>query len=147
MQFRRLLKQLRTAEGFRSTPYKDSLGRWTIGFGDTRVNAVKVSASTRPISYTVALELLKSDTFSACIDAQGLFNNFSELDDVRQEVLVNMAFNLGASGLARFVKMHAAILDKDFDRAAKEMKDSRWYNQVGHRAKRLVKRMITGETA
>jgi len=144
MQYKRLLDQLRLDEGYKPAPYKDSLGVWTIGYGSTYIGVDRVTATTSWISNQTALSMLMGGAFSACIDAQGIFDNFDELDDVRQEVLVNMAYNLGGIGLARFVKMNAAIQSNDFDLAAAEMKNSNWYNQVGDRAKRLVNRMITG---
>ena len=37
--------------------------------------------------------------------------------------------------------MKAGVDDADWNRAADEMVDSRWYKQVPNRAKRLVERM------
>ena len=37
--------------------------------------------------------------------------------------------------------MHAAILEGNWSEAAKEGRDSRWYNQVTNRAERLMKRL------
>jgi len=56
-----------------------------------------------------------------------------------QLVLVDMRFNLGPGRFRHFKKMIAAVNDQDFGRAAAEMKDSRWYTQVGQRARTLVK--------
>lgn len=58
-----------------------------------------------------------------------------------QSILVNMAFNMGKPRLARFKKMFAAIKVKDYNKAADEMKNSKWFRQVGNRSKRLVARM------
>jgi lysozyme len=76
--------------------------------------------------------------YQACMDAQSLYSNFDSLSSVRQEVLANMAYNLGKIGLSRFVKLKAAIEQSNFYTAAYEMRDSRWYRQVGGRANRLV---------
>ena len=56
-------------------------------------------------------------------------------------IITNMAFNMGKKGVAGFDKMLAAIKAQDWETAAKEMEDSKWFNQVGDRAKRLVERM------
>lgn len=64
-----------------------------------------------------------------------------DLPDEAMKILTNMAFNLGETRLKKFRKMLKALANNDYQEAAKEMEDSDWYNQVGHRAKRLVKRM------
>ena len=144
MNFQRLLDQLKHDEGFRYEPYKCTSGVWSIGYGTTRINDDVVTEYTPPIPETEASNLLKADAYEACIAAQGIFGDFGYLTPLRQEVLVNMAYNLGASGLARFTKMNTAILDRDWKRAAAEMKDSRWYGQVGNRAVRLTEQMGRG---
>ena len=55
--------------------------------------------------------------------------------------MVNMAFNLGYTRLSKFTGLKAALDDRDWNKAADEMVDSRWYRQVGNRAKRLEERM------
>ena len=52
-----------------------------------------------------------------------------------------MMFNLGRPRLSKFRGMKAGVDAKDWNRAAEEMVDSRWYAQVGRRAQRLVERM------
>ena len=52
-----------------------------------------------------------------------------------------MMFNMGRPRLYKFVGMRKAIEEKDWNRAADEMIDSRWYKQVTNRAERLVQRM------
>ena len=142
MNFVQLLKQIQEDEGERLQPYRDSVhGVWTIGFGTTRILGVPVSEHTRAITHDSAIDLLMADIFRACIDAQISIPNFNSLSPDRQEVLVNMAYNLGRGGLKAFVRMREAIVGGDFERAKAEMIDSRWYGQVGDRARRLSERM------
>ena len=68
-----------------------------------------------------------------------------ELDEIRQRVIIDMAFNIGVPRLNKFVKMWKAIDNKDFPSAKIEMLDSRWAKQVGNRAVRLSNAMETGE--
>ena len=70
----------------------------------------------------------------ALSDAQALFLNFGSLPDQVQRVLVNMAFNLGRTRLGRFVNMIKRVNEGNYKKAADEMVDSRWYNQVGNRS-------------
>jgi lysozyme len=60
-------------------------------------------------------------------------------------VLCDMAFNIGVSGLMQFRKMLAAIEANDFERAADEMKKSKWARQVPVRAAALERMMRTGQ--
>jgi lysozyme len=59
-------------------------------------------------------------------------------------VVVDMIFNLGAARFSRFKKLNAALALRDYTLAAHEMMDSKWYTQVGRRAKKLREAMITG---
>ena len=52
-----------------------------------------------------------------------------------------MVYNIGHNGVSKFKKMIAAIEAKDWDEAANQMQDSKWYNQVAFRAVRLVAMM------
>ena len=141
MNFARLLAQIKQDEGFRSSVYLDSLSVPTIGYGATYIAGERVTMDTPDVSHPVALSILMGDVYGACVDAQAIFSRFNSLSYDRQEVLVNMAFNLGKNGLSKFVNMRAAIDAGDFNRAAMEMISSNWYVQVGNRAKRLVNRM------
>ena len=47
-------------------------------------------------------------------------------------------FNMGRPRLSKFKKFNAAIAKGDWLEAAKEGRDSRWYNQVTNRAERLM---------
>ena len=58
-----------------------------------------------------------------------------------QEILVNMLFNMGRPRLSQFKKMNAALVEGDWHTASVEGRDSRWYNQVGNRAERLMSRL------
>jgi len=55
--------------------------------------------------------------------------------------LCNMMFNMGRPRLSKFVGMKAGVDARDFNEAADQMVDSRWYTQVPNRARRLVDRM------
>ena len=58
-----------------------------------------------------------------------------------QQIIANMMFNLGRPRLSKFVGMKRGVDSQDWNAAADEMVDSRWYRQVGARAERLVNRM------
>jgi lysozyme len=77
-------------------------------------------------------------------DLNRLLPWWSTLDDVRARVLVNMAFNMGAVGLAQFHQTLAAVRAGAYEAAASGMLHSLWARQVGPRALRLAEMMRTG---
>ena len=69
---------------------------------------------------------------------------YPKLSMIRREVLMNMGFNMGRAGIAKFKNMWAAINRYDYEQAAAEMLDSRWATQVGARAVELAGMMRDG---
>lgn len=132
----RLAKQLEVDEGKRPRIYLDTVGKWTGGVGR--------NVSDRAFSEDEIQLMLANDIALATKDARKLVQGFDSLDDVRQEVLANMAFNMGYAKLAGFKRFLAAVNGSEFAEASLEMLDSRWANQVGARALRLSKAMRTG---
>ena len=70
--------------------------------------------------------------------------NWTEHNEVRQGVLINMMYNLGWPRLSKFKKMLAAFESKDYKLASIEMLDSKWAVQVGRRATELSDIMKAG---
>lgn len=125
-----LRRQLPIDEGTRTRPYRDSVGKLTIGVGR---NLDDVGLSLGEIAY-----LLENDIAQADKAARALVPKFDTLTEERKAVLVNMAFNLGHYRLSMFVKLLAAVREARWDDAADEMLDSTWAEQVGERAQRLA---------
>ena len=136
MDRRRFKADIKQMEGCRLLPYHDTLGNLTIGYG-RNLSAVGITKLEAEI-------MLNHDIEGAERDAESL-EVFSKLSEVRQEVLVNMIFNMGLPRLKSFRKMLAALEAGDYETAADEMLDSRWHHQVGRRAEILAQRMRTGE--
>ena len=132
-----LQQQLRRHEGLRLKVYKCTSNRNTSGFGR--------NLDDRGISEREAELMLENDILHLFSVLPEKISFFNDLDKVRADVLVNMAFNLGVNGLLKFKKMLAAIDDGYFTRAAAEMLDSKWAKQVGSRAVELSEQMKTGE--
>ena len=135
-----LIKELRRDEGVVSFAYQDHLGYWTIGVG--RLIDKKKGGRLRDSEIDFMLSNDIDDFERQLIDALPWYGR---LDDVRQRVLVNMAFNLGIAGLLGFKNTLAMIERGDYAGAAKGMLASKWAGQVGERAKRLATMMETGK--
>lgn len=130
-----LRAQLREHEGVRLFPYTDTVGKMTIGCGR--------NLTDNGISQATCDQMLDEDIGHA-LDGLHTFSWFSELDDVRQRALIDLAFNVGLTRLHGFRLMLAAIESGDYEEAAKQMLTSRWASQVGQRAVRLAGMMASG---
>lgn len=136
MDLARLERTLTTDEGCKQKPYRDTVGKLTIGVGR--------NLDDRGLSADEIQLLLRNDIAIATRGARQLVPTFDALSDARQEVLVNMAFNLGLPRLSGFKRFLAALAEGDFDQAAEEMLDSKWARQVGYRSIRLARVMEKG---
>ena len=129
-------KQLQQDEGLRLKPYKDTVGKLTIGYGR--------NLDDEGITQYEAEQLLQHDVDGVRIALATNLPWTHDLDDARHGVLANMAFNMGIHGLMEFHQMLAAAQAGDYDKAADEMENSAWYSQVGARAHRLATQMRSG---
>lgn len=133
---RHLLKsQLERHEGLRLKPYRDTVGKLTIGYGR---NLDDVGISPEEAELMLDNDISEAEKHLKTVD------EYNDLDAVRQAVMVNMCFNLGFYGLMGFRKTWLAIARKDYAEAARQMLDSRWARQVGNRAQELSQIMRTG---
>ncbi len=137
MNKQKLAEQLKIHEGLRLKPYRDTVGKLTLGIGR--------NLEDKGITEQEALFMLNNDVDYFYGQLTKKLPWFKMLDDARQNVLVNMAFNLGISGLLSFKMTLKLIEYGDYDNAATEMLDSVWAYQVGQRAIELSKQMATGE--
>ena len=127
--------ELEVHEGVRYESYLDSLGKLTAGIGHLLVGqeARKYPVGTKVSPAQVEL-WYSNDSNKACSLANSFLGSsvFSKLHDVRKRAMCNLAFNLG-SKLNQFVKFREAMIKGDYTAAARELKNSRWYSQVGLR--------------
>ena len=137
-----LIKQLRIDEGVEYRPYLDTVGILTVGVGHNLKAKPLPDGWTYPLTDEQVDDLL-ADDLEAVFD--GLDNErpwWRKLDDDRQRVLANMAFNLGINGLLGFKNTLAAVSQGRYSAAGAGMAASKWATQVGDRADRLVETMV-----
>jgi lysozyme len=123
-------------EGYRQYVYKDSMGIPTIGIGFNLEEGFTKEESM------LILRLRLSKLITELCDRVPVFTDMSQ---IRKIVLLDMSYNLGVPGLLKFRKMFAALCERDYQLAAKEMLDSRYASQVKGRAQRNALMMETGE--
>jgi lysozyme len=133
----RLIRQLRLHEGERLKPYRCTAGKLTIGVGR--------NLEDRGITAQEAAYLLSNDITSTQAALLKALPWVGTLDDVRQRVLIDMAFNMGLGTLLTFKRTLAAVQGGQYQQAAAMMLESRWAGQVGQRAQRLSQMMATGQ--
>jgi lysozyme len=132
-----LIDQLIRDEGIKLKPYRDTVGKLTIGVG-RNLDDVGITKEE-------AVFLLHNDIRAA---EDAVFKALAwtvNMDPIRRAVLVNMAFNMGIGGLLTFKHTLALVQQGKYDDAADAMQNSAWSEQVGPRAARLSVQMRTGE--
>lgn len=127
------LPVIKKHEGLRLKPYHCSEGKLTIGIGR--------NLESNGISEEEAEYMALNDIAMAEKAASSLVRDFLVLNDNRKIVLVSMAFQMGRTGLSKFVKMLDAVDLGAFRTASDEMLDSRWAKQTPERAKELSEMM------
>jgi len=133
--------RIKAHEGYRLEPYKDTLGFLTGGWGHKILGGEEV-----PQSEAGWQELFDKDFDIALKGANSLIqehlrDNHTFLSDsqkaIIQGVLIEMCFQLGQAGVGKFKKMFKALGECEFSEAAKQMQNSRWYDQTPARCLEL----------
>lgn len=135
-----MFASLREEEGYRGKPYKCSTGHWTVGYG-----------TTFPITKAEAAWLLvqRADGVMSELDIRLAADHdihFLRLPEMVQRALVEIAYQVGVSGLMRFRRMLQAVRVGNWVEAHDEALDSRWARQTPGRAKRMAYLLLNGTT-
>lgn len=155
----KLIQELKRDEGVKLKAYTDTVGKRTVGIGRnfedvpfSREECHKIFGTTS-ITFHVAdkilstrgltmeqAEYLLSNDIDKCVDQLSKQPFWSAVagDDNRSRALVNMCFNLGINGLLGFKNTLGFIAKKDWKNAANNLTQSKWFGQVGDRAKRII---------
>ena len=139
----KLYEEIKADEGEVLEVYKDHLGYPTIGIG--HLVRAEDEEHGKPTGTKITAErsrkLFDRDVQCAIEDCERLYGQWHNWPEEVQLILVNMAFNLGATRLAKFKNMHNMLSQHKWKEAAAEGRDSRWYRQVTNRAERLMTRL------
>ena len=129
------IAQIVKDEGYKKCIYSDSRGLQTIGFGHLMLSTDKFKCIT-PIK-AVSLLRLDYSYAEASVDNKYLW----AYGEVRL-VLINMTYQMGATGVSKFKKTLDYLHSEEYDLAAGELLDSRWAAQTPNRAARLAGRIM-----
>jgi lysozyme len=139
-----LKAMLEVDEGREPHSYPDPLTSgdpWTIGVGHTGPEVHPGLVWTdEQIDAALASDMQIAE--DGCRKA---FYWFDRLCGARQDVLIDMAFQMGIGRLCGFVRMLGAVRDERWAEAAEQMRLSTWARQTPKRALRLAYQMESGE--
>ena len=115
--------------------YKDSKGFPTVGIGHKfeKGEVIKNKYNEKDIDDLFTIDLNESKVI-----AKNVFPSLNNHPDKVQIILVSLSFNMGQGGIKKFSKFRNAIENKNYKVAANELKNSKWFCQVGNRAKDYV---------
>lgn len=142
-------------EGFRAQPYLDSRGLWTLGIGKClQTNPLtpeewKYLLDEHQLAVSITREgaawLMRRELLACERRCRSAFDFWGELNDARQNVLCEMAYQMGIERLRGFKKMLASVRGGDFETAADHGLDSKWARADSPlRAQRLMKQLRLG---
>ena len=134
----RLLKSVKEHEGYRTKVYIDTLGKRTVGYGHLCVE--DHWEDDKEYEWGYLEEILHNDLREAIAGADELIeqHNCKDLEGAAKEVIVEMIFQLGKTGVSKFKKMWEALSEYNYIGASFEMLDSKWANQTPNRAKKMA---------
>lgn len=124
-----LINFIKRSEGCSLKPYRCQAGYLTIGYGR--------NLETNGISQAEADSLLQNDLARAMEEVKTI-DGFSKFDSIVKLCLTDMAFNMGISRLKKFKKMLNAFKYAHYSKGLVELIDSKWFTDVGIRAKRIL---------
>lgn len=116
-------------------PYKDSLGKLTIGCGHL---VLKNENFNDGITEKEADILLSRDLANVILDVQSLELN---VPDDWNDFMIIMTFQLGINGVKKFKRMINALQVKNFREAIVQAKDSLWYRQTPNRVDDMIRQL------
>lgn len=138
------LIQLKNDEGLELTAYPDPITKgdpWTIGYGCTGPGITKDTVWTEEKANGEILKRVKQIE----IQLSNRLSWFSKLNPVRQDVLVNISYNIGVAGLMKWPITLSSIGRGEYTEAAQDIGgNKKWFNQVHDRVTRCARAMKTG---
>ena len=118
-----LTARVKIHEGKISHAYQDPYGYWTIGYGRLIDKNKGGRLTDDEMEYLLANDLHRYE------QELRAFPWFQMQGEVRKEVLIELSFNMGLPNLLGFKRMIAALKNRDYENACKELLDSKWARQ------------------
>ena len=141
MNMDRLLASVKKHEGYRNKVYLDTLNKRTVGVGHLCVE--DFWEDDKEYEEKFLMTILEHDLQTAIKGAEDLIQEHgcSDIDDLAKELIVEMVFQLGKTGVSKFRNMWKHLSALEYSLAASEMLDSRWAKQTPNRANNMANLM------
>ena len=141
MDMDRLLESVKKHEGYRNKVYLDTLNKRTVGVGHLCVE--DFWEDDKEYEESFLMEILEKDLSEAIKGTNDLMadHGCTDIDEQAEEILIEMVFQLGKTGVSKFKNMWKALAELNYVGASYEMLDSRWAKQTPNRAKAMAKTM------
>jgi GH24 family phage-related lysozyme (muramidase) len=107
MNMDRLLASVKKHEGYRNKVYLDTLGKRTVGVGHLCVE--EFWEDDKEYEEKFLMDILEADLQNAINGAERLCSNCPDIDDLAKEIIVEMVFQLGETGVSKFKNMWKAL--------------------------------------
>lgn len=145
-----LIEDIKRHEGYSLRPYRDTLGKWTIGWGhlleDHQMSAIEQTVGEfldflcNKDTHTVWL----AEDLGDAEETARAWMPFEALSEPRRRLLIEMCFVLGGTGARKFKRFERAVMENDHHTAAIEIKNSLWYTQAPNRVGGFSQRWAQG---
>ncbi len=116
-------------EGIKSIPYRCSSNRWTVGIGHN-LDAHRQSIQSRYTPEQIE-RFFRDDLDEAVAIARSGVDHFDELPEEVRLVVISLVWTVGRQGFTKFVNFRLALSKGNYQDAARQLKQSKWYYQVG----------------
>lgn len=114
-------------EGYSETVYKCPAGKDTIGIGHN------LEANKQPVRHYSTKEIeqfYQHDIEQAIEIARQGVSNYDTLSDDVKRVVVSLIFTVGGNGFTKFKLFRKALSERNYTKAAYELKNSKWWTDV-----------------
>lgn len=146
MDLRLLRAKQNVWEGVRDIVYDDATGNSIGPSCYVKGNpSVGVGRNLRNPMSDAAIDFLWNEDIQEALSGASTFDWFEELDEHRQLAIVDMVFNMGLERFQTFNVFLGYMASKQYIAAADDLKGTKWYGEVGHRAQYLENVIRTGE--
>ena len=141
MNLERLMESVKQHEGYRNKVYLDTLGKRTVGVG--HLCTEDWWEDDKEYEEEFLMKILEEDLQEAIEGASTLMlqHDCSDIDEKAHEIIIEMVFQLGMTGVSKFKNMWKALSEQNYTGASYEMLDSKWAKQTPNRAKSMAELM------
>jgi GH24 family phage-related lysozyme (muramidase) len=135
-------RHIKFSEDYRGIMYLDSKKYPTFGWGHCYTAERQFETIREYADW-----LFDQDFQRAYLDYLRIVNDFQlwNLSCQRRMVLLDMCYNMNYRKVAKFVNSLSLLKAERWEEAARNLEQSAWYKQVGTRAKRLIRVIVTDQ--